>query len=99
MLEVFNFGTNIKMLDDGRRLVDELSEFGEIINVPRDDDCGYHLIYFGLQAIGITDLLESTETSYFRKILLNYAKKSYDELINNTVYQFFSNDPEKRKKQ
>ena len=87
------------MLDDGKKLMDKLSEFGEIIDVPRDGNCGYHSIYFGLQAIGKTDSLESTKILYFRKTLWNHAKKPYDELINNEVYQFFSNDPERRKKQ
>ena len=77
------------MLDDGERLIDELSEFGEIIDAPLGGNCGYHSIYFGLQAIGKTDLIESIEISYFRKIPWNHAKKSYDELINNKVYHFF----------
>lgn len=47
------------MLDDGRRLIDGLSEFGKIIDVPPDGNCGYHSICFGLQAIGKTDTLES----------------------------------------
>ena len=63
------------MLYDEIRLIDELSKFGDIIDVSRDGNCGYHSIYFGLQAIGKTDSLESTEILYFRKILWNHAKK------------------------
>ena len=47
-----NFGTSISMLDDEKRLTTELSEFGEILAVPHDSNCGYHSICFGLQAIG-----------------------------------------------
>ena len=43
------------MLDDGRRLIDELFKFGEIIYVPFDGNCGYHLTYIGLQAIDKTN--------------------------------------------
>ena len=70
-------------------MTDESSEFGEILDVPCDSNCGYHSIYSESQAIGKTDLLESTEISYFRTILWNHAKKSYDKLTNNEVCQFF----------
>ena len=66
------------MLDDGKRLTDELSEIGEISDIPRDSNCDYHSIYFGLQAIGKTNSLKSTETPYFRVILWNHAKQLYD---------------------
>ena len=45
------------MLDDEKRLTDELSKFGDILDAPCDGNCSYRLIYFGLQAIGKTDLL------------------------------------------
>ena len=40
------------MLDDGKRLTDESSNFGEIEDVTCDGNCCYRSIYFGLQAKG-----------------------------------------------
>ena len=62
------------MLDDGKGLIDELSELGKIIDMPRDCNCSYHSICFGLQAIGETDSLKSTEMLYFRKMRWNHTR-------------------------
>ena len=77
------------MLDVGKRLTDELSDFGRIIDVPCDVSCGYYSIYLCPQAISKANLLESTEVSHFRIILWDHAKKSYDGLINNEAQHFF----------
>ena len=59
--ELLNFWTTISILDNGKRLTNESSSFGTILDVLHNGNCGYHLIFLGLQAISKTDLLESTE--------------------------------------
>ena len=73
-----NFERSISALDGERRSSGELSNFGEIVNSPHDDNCGYHSIYFGLQAIGKTDLLKLTEISYLKAI---NSLESYRKII------------------
>ena len=86
------------MLDDGKTLTGELSNFWYIEDVPGDGNFGYYSIYVGLQEMNKIDSLESTEVSYLRTTFWNHAKNSFDILKNNEVYQFCSDDPEKRKK-
>ena len=59
--EVLNFETNISMLNDGKRLTNEISSFGKLVDVPHDGNYGYHLIYLGLQSIDKKYSLKSTE--------------------------------------
>ena len=77
------------MLDDEKRLKDELSNFGQLEDVPCDDNCGYHSFHFGSQAIGKTNLIKSPEIPCFRKIPCYHTKNTFDELKSNEVYVFF----------
>ena len=53
--------------------------------------------HFGLQAMGETNLLKLREISYLRKLFCNFARNSFDELNNNEVFNFFSDDSDKKK--
>ena len=79
-------------------MTDQISNFGEIEDVPHDDNCSYHSTHFDLQAIRKTNLLKSPEILYFIKILYDHAKNSFDELKNRRVFNFFSDDPDLKKK-
>ena len=50
-----------------------------------------------MEAIGGEGLSKSLEISYFRKIVRDHAKNSFDELKNNQVYIYLSDDPDLKK--
>ena len=58
--KLLNFGKINNMLEDKEILIDQLPNFGEVKDVPDDDNCGYHSIYFSLQAIWKTNSLKSS---------------------------------------
>ena len=49
--ELCDFGGIINVLDDEKRLIDELYTLGLVIDILDDGNCGYHLIYKNLHTI------------------------------------------------
>ena len=77
------------MPDDEKALTDQLTNFVKIEDVPCDDNCGYHSIHVGLQAIRKTNSLKPPKSSYFRTILCDHAQNSFNELKKMRDLTFF----------
>ena len=57
-----------------------LSNTNSIIDVPRDGNCGFHVLLHGLKDLRKTDCLDSTSIQDIRLQIYNHGEKSFEKL-------------------